>query len=41
MLVELPIACGALLKARSYRFGLSFYSFTKANREIGKRWEEG
>jgi hypothetical protein len=31
-LVELPIACGALLKARSYRFGLSFYSFKKANR---------
>jgi hypothetical protein len=29
-LVELPIACGALLKARSWRFGLSFLFLQKS-----------
>ena len=28
--VELPIACGALLKARSWRFGLSFLFLQKS-----------
>lgn len=30
--VELPIACGALLKARSWRFGLSFLFLQKSQR---------
>jgi hypothetical protein len=37
-LFELPIVCGALLKARSCLFGLSFlYPFKKANMQIAKK----
>ena len=34
--VELPIACGALLKARSYRFGLSFIPSKKPIGGLGR-----
>ena len=40
-LMELPIACGALLKARSWRFGLSFLFLQKSQwvdwEEMGRR----